>query len=97
LNAPRCQPKAAPNGDGNAKSGKTNEEYMELAFSANSLDFLEFFKDEDEQVYNNYIRLNVDNGTLEEFRAMPLVFILCNKPMCCHYIANDYLDQISEN
>ena len=53
--------------------------------------FLLFFKDENKRVFQNYIQLNKDQGTIEDFLKKPLVFIFANEPECCFRIAKEFL------
>ena len=69
------------------------EEYMELCFKINQTKFLEYFEKTNKIVYDNYIKLNIDNNSLEEFKNCPILFILANEPKCCSYIAIKYLEE----
>ena len=70
-----------------------NEKYIEFAFgNYDSKKFLKYFKNENEKIYLNYINLNSENGTLDDFYANPLVFILMNEPRCCLNIAKLFID-----
>ena len=59
--------------------------------------FLDFFKKADRSVYKNYVRLNEENGSLEEFENKPLSFILSNEPACCVDIARMFLDEARDS
>jgi len=53
--------------------------------------FLIYFIEQSKPVYENYIRLATENGSLAYFEANPLAFIISNQPACCYNIAVDYI------
>jgi len=74
------------------RAGKSEEEYLTAAFELNGDEFLKYFQDSDDRVFQNYKALCSENGSLEEFTASPLVFILANQPRCCTAIAKNFVD-----
>ena len=70
-----------------------NEKYIEFAFTNYDKNkFFTYFKKENKKVCCNYNWLNIENGTFEEYKANPLVFILTNEPRCCLHIAKSFID-----
>ena len=83
------------------KMTTNTEQYITFAFDwgiHKNKEFLEYFKNKDKRIYNNYIRINKEKKTKEGFEANPLVFILMNEPKCCLNIAKEFIDMyINEN
>ena len=81
-----------------AKRQKTNPEPDFIAFALTHTDhekFLEYFKNEDETIFKNYLRLATETGLLESFQGNPLAFIVLNQPACCYPIACDYIMSVA--
>jgi hypothetical protein len=72
-----------------------SEKYMILAITASdnfNEKFLTYFEKNNKIVYDNYIKLNENNNTLDDFKSNPVVFILANEPRCCFYIAKNFVE-----
>ena len=58
--------------------------------------FLEYFKNEDETIFKNYLRLATEEGALDSYQGNPLAFIILNQPACCYPIAQAYILERTE-
>ena len=77
------------------KGTPTPEERMMYAFGHGSSlaeEFLKYFEGSAKGVFQNYKRLSIEQGVLEQFEANPLVTIVTMQPGCCFHIATRFLD-----
>ena len=61
-------------------------------FESLAEEFLKYFEGSAKGVFQNYKRLSIEQGVLEQFEANPLVTIVTMQPGCCFHIATRFLD-----